>query len=192
MCEANVDTALIEKHWDTLVHLAASVMSGNASAVAALARFGSAARGDPIYEADVQLGRLLRTTFLADYFLKDPFRNELRRVLNRGEAVNALKRAIYTGRVSPAQAKRTEEMQAVADALSLLANIIMAWNTTQMQSVLDRWANRRQVIPAELTGKIAPTRLQGINLRGVFRFPVERYANEILPSQGVAITGKNG
>lgn len=192
VCEATVDTALIEKHWDTLVHLAASVMSGNASAVAALARFGSAARGDPIYEAGVQLGRLLRTAFLADYFVKDAFRNELRRVLNRGEAVNALKRAIYTGRVSPAQAKRAEEMQAVADALSLLANIIMAWNTTQMQAVLDRWANRRQVIPAELTGKIAPTRLQGINLRGVFRFPVERYASEILPSQTTPKTGTGG
>ena len=176
---------------DTLVHLASSVMSGNASAVTALARFGSAARGDPIFEAGVQLGRLLRTAFLADYFVKDAFRNELRRVLNRGEAVNALKRAIYTGRVSPAQAKRAEEMQAVADALSLLANIIMAWNTTQMQAVLDRWANRRQVIPAELTGKIAPTRLQGINLRGVFRFPVERYASEILPSQTEAKTGAN-
>ncbi len=110
---------------------------------------------------------------------------------NCGEAVNALKRAIYTGGVSPAQAKRTEEMQAVADALSLLANIIMAWNTTQMQAVLDRWANWRQVIPAELTGKIAPTRLQGINLRGVFRFPVERYASEILPPQAEAKTGTN-
>ena len=42
-------------------------MSGNASAVAALARFGSAARGDPVYEAGVQLGKLLRTAFLADY-----------------------------------------------------------------------------------------------------------------------------
>src|SRR3546814_14208234 len=82
-------------------------------------------------------------------------------------------------------------MQAVADALSLLANIIMAWNTTQMQAVLDRWANRRQVIPAELTGKIAPTRLQGINLRGVFRFPVERYASEILPSQTTPKTGRS-
>src|SRR3989442_1339510 len=192
VCEANVDVALIEKHWDSLVHLAASVMSGHASAVAALARFGSAAQGDPIYDAGVQLGRLLRTAFLADYFVKDAFRNELRRVLNRGEAVNALKRAIYTGRVSPAQAKRAEEMQAVADALSLLANIIMAWNTTQMQAVLDRWANRRQVIPAELTGKIAPTRLQGINLRGVFRFPVERYASEILPSQTTPKTGTGG
>ena len=56
VCEANVDIALIEKHWDSLVHLAASVMSGHASAVAALARFGSAAQGDPIYDAGVQLG----------------------------------------------------------------------------------------------------------------------------------------
>jgi hypothetical protein len=155
--------------------------------------YGSAAQGDPIYEAGVQLGRLLRTAFLADYFVKDAFRNELRRVLNRGEAVNALKRAIYTGRISPAQAKRVDEMQAVADALSLMANIVMAWNTSQMQAVLDRWSNRRQVIPPELIGKIAPTRLESINLRGVFRFPVDRYADQILPSRpNASITGTNG
>ena len=102
-------------------------------------------------------------------------------------------RAIYTGRISPAQAKRVDEMQAVADALSLLANIVMAWNTSQMQAVLDRWSNRRQAIPPELIGKIAPTRLESINLRGVFRFPVDRYADQILPSrQGAPITGTNG
>ena len=143
VCEANVDIALIEKHWDSLVHLAASVMSGHASAVAGLARFGSVAQGDPIYDAGVQLGRLLRTAFLADYFVKDAFRNELRRVLNRGKAVNALKRAIYTGRISSAQAKRVDEIQAAADALSLMVNIAVAWNIMQMQAVLDHWSNRR-------------------------------------------------
>ena len=76
--------------------------------------------------------------------------------------------------------------------LSLLANIVMAWNTSQMQAVLDRWSNRRQIIPPELIGKIAPTRLESINLRGVFRFPVDRYAGQILPSQGGAITGTDG
>lgn len=182
VCDASIDIDLIEKHWDTLVHLAASVMNGNASAVAALARFGSAARGEPVYEAGVQLGRLLRTAFLADYFVKTSFRQELRRVLNRGEAVNALKRAIYTGRISPAQAKRADEMQAVADGLSLLANTVMAWNTMQMQGVVNRWANRRQIIEADIMAKIAPTRLSGINLRGVFRFPVERYAADLMPS----------
>ena len=74
-----------------------------------------------------------------------------------------------------------------------LSNIVMAWNTSQMQAVLDRWSNRRQVIPPELIGKIAPTRLESINLRGVFRFPVDRYADQILPSRPNApITGTNG
>jgi hypothetical protein len=50
---------------------------------------------------------------------------------------------------------------------------------TVMQAVLDRWANRRLIVPPELTGRIAPTRLEGINLRGVFRFPVERCAYKL-------------
>jgi len=41
-----------------------------------------------------------------------------------------------------------------------------------MQAVLDRWATRRQVIPPKLIGRIAPTRLEGINLRGVSRSPL--------------------
>jgi hypothetical protein len=63
---------------------------------------------------------------------------------------------------------------------------VMAWNTAQMQAVLDRWAHRRQVVPPELIGRISPTRLEGINLRGVFRFPIERYADQLLPSQTAA------
>jgi len=183
VCKSDVNIALIESHWDSLVNLSASVMTGHCSAVAAMARFGSAARSDPVYEAGVQLGRLLRTSFLADYFTNPLFRHELRRVLNRGEAVNAMKRSIYVGRIVPAQAKQDEEMQAVADALNLLANIVMAWNTMQMQAALEAWANRRQFIAPELTEKIAPTRLEGINLRGIFRFPTERYAEQLLPSQ---------
>ncbi len=78
---------------------------------------------------------------------------------------------------------QSEEMQAVAGALSLLANIVMAWNTAQMQQVLDHWAQRRGgAVPPELIGRIAPTRTEGINLRGIFRFPVERYVDKILPS----------
>jgi TnpA family transposase len=119
------------------VHLVASVHSGHTSPVHVTARFGSAARGDPLYEAIVHLGQLLRTVILCDYFLNDVFRREVLRVLNRGEALNALMRAIYTGRIASHQAKQSEEMQAVADALSLLANIVMAWNTARIQQVLE-------------------------------------------------------
>ena len=83
-------------------------------------------------------------------------------------------------------------MQAVADRLSLLANTVIAWNTMQMQAVLNRWANRRQMIEADIMAKIAPTRLNGINLRGVFRFPVDRYAADLMPSLEVPISAAVG
>jgi len=127
-----------------------------------LNRFGSASRGDPLYEAGVHLGRLLRTVFLGDYFVLPVFRRELLRVLNRGESVNSLKRAVYAGRVAGHQAKRMDEMQAVADALSLLANIVMAWNTAQMQSVLDRWSEGRgRVVPPSSSGTSRPRAPRG-------------------------------
>jgi len=94
ICTASVDLHRIGSHWEQMIHLVASVHSGHSSAVHVTARFGSAARGDPLYEAVVHLGRLLRTVSLCDYFLNDVFRRELLRVLNRGEAANALKRAI--------------------------------------------------------------------------------------------------
>ena len=165
ICHAQIDLRKIVDHWEAIVHLVASVHNGHTSAVHALARFGSASRGDPLYEAMVQLGKFLRTVFLADYFVNATFRRELLRVLNRGEAVNALKRAIYAGRVAGYQAKRDDEMQAVADALSLLANSLMAWNTTKMQADLDHWGTpASNAVPPELIGRSAPTRKEGINL----------------------------
>jgi TnpA family transposase len=183
ICYANLDLSKVAAQWDRIVHLVASVHSGHTSAVNVLARYGSASRGDPLYEALVQLGRLLRTVFLADYFVNEAFRREILRVLNRGESVNALKRSIYVGRVAGYQAKQPEEMQAVADALSLLANIVMAWNTMKMQTVMNRWNTRRSTaVPPELIGRIAPTRTEGLNLRGAFSFPIDDYSPQLLPS----------
>jgi hypothetical protein len=45
----------------------------------------------------------------------------------------------------------------------LLANIVMAWNTRSSTAV-----------PPELIGRIAPTRTEGVNLRGVFSLPIEQ------------------
>jgi TnpA family transposase len=161
ICEASLDFSRVPLHWDQWVHLIASAYSGHTSAINVLARFGSAARGDPLYEVGVVIGRLLRTVFLADYFVNSTFRRELLRALNRGEATNALKRLIYTGHVANYQAKSEDEMQAVADALSLLANIVMAWNTAKMQAIFDRWALTRLRYPLPtLQGVHCCTRMQ--------------------------------
>jgi hypothetical protein len=96
---------------------------------------------------------------------------------------------IYTGRVSGHQAKSPDELQAVADALSLLANIVMAWNTATMQAVFDRWAHsRRGAVAPELIARCAPTRTEGLNMRGVFQFLIEPYADALMPSRVIPKT----
>jgi hypothetical protein len=57
-CDVQLDA--IETIWDDFVRVAASVQSGHCTAVQALARFGSAARGQPLYDGGVHLGRLFR------------------------------------------------------------------------------------------------------------------------------------
>ena len=37
-----------------------------------------------------------------------------------------------------------------------------------------------RIVPPALIGRIAATRTEGINLRGVFSFPIEQYAEQLL------------
>jgi TnpA family transposase len=79
----------------------------------------------------------MRTVFLADNCVKGEFRRGLLRVLNRGEYVDSLRVSISVGRRSGYQAKQHDEMHAIADALRLLVNVVMAWNT---KNAADTWS----------------------------------------------------
>ena len=74
----------------------------------------------------------------------------------------------------------------------MLASIVMARNTMQKQAVVSRWANLLYIIEADIVAKVSPTRPSGINLRGVFRFPVKRYAAHLMPSLAAAIIAAAG
>lgn len=163
--------------------MAASVQSGHCTAVQALARFGSAARGQPLYDGGVHLGRRFRTIFLIDYFTVLVFRGELQHALNRGEAVHNVQRAIHQGKIPVELTRHRHSMMAVSSALTLLTNAVMAWNTEHMQRALDTIEKLgNQPVLSEHLRSIAPTSLEGINLRGSFDFPIADYVRRLMPS----------
>ncbi len=189
VADADVRLVLIEIAWDELVRIAASVQTGQCTAVQALTRFGAAARGQHVYEAGVHLGRLFRTIFLVDYFTNSAFRQEMQHALNRGEAVHTVQRAIHYGKIPLELARHDASLAAVSSSLTLLTNAVMAWNTLHMQHALEAIeALGGESMRAEDLRQIAPTRLEGINLRGTFDFPIARYAHRLLPSATTAQT----
>src|SRR5574338_501155 len=128
---------LFEEWWDELTRLAASVLTGKTSAIDVMFRFGAAARGLPLYDACVHAGKLLRTLFLCDWYTKPVFQRELGGMLSRGEPVYTLQRTLHDGKMPRSSSRRGGELDGVSASLTLLCNIVMAWNTARMQTALD-------------------------------------------------------
>lgn len=166
--------------WDELLRLVASIHSGRVSATVAPQRFGSAAHGDPVHRAADQLGKLLRTLFLCDYFSNVEFRRELHTLLNRGESVHQRQRAIYTGRVATERGSRRDEMIAISGSLTLLTNLVIAWNTHRMQNTVDRWRKKDQMIDDDWLRRMGPAHFAHVNFRGTLSFPLDRYVEALL------------
>jgi len=188
-----VSVKAIERGWDDLVRLAASIRAGKVSAVHAIHRLGSAAVGDPLYRAAEHLGRLLRTLFLCDYLTIPDYRREIHTLLNRGESVHQLQRAIHGGQVAPERGRRRQEMAAISGAHALLTNIVLAWNTIRMDTVVAKLNRDGIGIEEDWLRRIGPAHFSHINFRGTFRFNVERYADVLVERAagfGVAKPGR--
>ncbi|MBK3844194.1 Tn3 family transposase, partial [Paraburkholderia aspalathi] len=170
----------IRDGWDELLRLVASIRSGRVSAIVALQRFGSAAQGDRVHRAADHLGKLLRTLFLCDYFSNADFRRELHTLLNRGESVHQLQRAIYIGKVAPERGRRRDEMVAISGSLTLLTNLVIAWNTQRMQATVDDWRRKGQLIDDDWLRRMGPAHFAHVNFRGTLSFPIDMYQEVLL------------
>jgi TnpA family transposase len=179
----------IKAGWDDLLRLVASIRAGRLSAKEALERLGSAAVGDPAHAAAHELGKLLRTIFLCDYFTKPDFRRELHTLLNRGESAHQLQRAVYHGRIAPQRGRRRDEMRAISGAHALLTNVVIAWNTMKMQEVVDRWRTEKHPIPEAWLRRMGPVHFGHINFKGTITFNIDEFVDALVQPSSRRRTG---
>ncbi len=182
--DQRISLCAIERGWDELLRLAASIRTVRVSAALALQRLGPAARGDPVHRAADHLGRLLRTIYLSDYMAVDDFRRKIHTLLDRSESVHQLQRAIYNGRVATERGGRQDEMQTISGSHALLANLVLASNTSKMHDVVFALRGSGMRIEDDWLRRIGPAHFGHINFRGTMRFGVERYVESLIQARG--------
>ena len=141
-----------------------------------------------MYRAGVALGRLLRSVYLCDYFISEPFRRLINRILVHGESVHQLQRAICRGSFSKPRGQREPELVALSGSLTLVTNLCLAWTTTQMQFVLDAKPEWLRQAGTEWVRNVSPAHFQNINFNGTFSFPFERYRGRLLSEAPQAVS----
>lgn len=161
-----VDEKLIVAHWNELLRLATSVRTGAASASLLLKRLGAYPRQNGLAMALREIGRIERTLFMLDWLEMPALRRQATAELNKGEARNALARAVCFHRLGRLRDRAVEAQQHRASGLALVTAAIALWNTVYLDRALDALRRRGETIPDTLLAHLAPVGWQHINLTG--------------------------
>jgi Tn3 transposase DDE domain len=145
------------------------------------------------HRAGTQFGQLWGAVYLCDYAAQEPFRRSDNRLLDRGESVHQLARIIHNGPIRSDRGRRREEKFLISGALTLLTNAVSAYNMWKLhQAVERRRAAGRDVPPDAILAHISPIGFRHINFHGVYRFPLDRYVDRLMPStmpQAIVVGG---
>ena len=175
-----IDVDHLAAHWEELLRLATSIRVGTVTASAMLRRLAAYPRQNGLAVALRELGRIERTMFTLDW-LRDPaLRRRANAGLNKGEARNALARAIFFNRLGEMRDRSFENQAYRASGLNLLVSAIILWNTRYLQAALADLGQRRTDVRPTLTRHIAPLGWEHIGLTGDYV-----WAADPMPADGL-------
>jgi len=109
----------IRAHWDEVLRLATSIKQGTVTASLVLRKLGSYPRQNGLAVALRELGRIERTLFILDWLQSVELRRRVHTGLNKGEARNALARAVFFYRLGEIRDRSFEQQQYRASGLTL-------------------------------------------------------------------------
>ncbi|SIO36560.1 Transposase and inactivated derivatives, TnpA family [Peptoclostridium litorale DSM 5388] len=164
-----INTKVIQENYDDVLKLAYSILEGKVSGSLIMSKLGSYARQNSLATALREMGRIEKTIFLFDYISNEALRRRIQKGLNKGEAVNALARAIFFGKRGELRERELYDQLQRASALNIIINAISIWNTVYLQKAIE-YTQQHGGLDESLIKHIAPLGWEHINFLGEYRF----------------------
>ena len=156
----------IRNHWDEILRLATSIPEGTVTASLMLRKLGSYPRQNGLAVALRELGRIERTLFILDWLQSVELRRRVHAGLNKGEARNALARAVFFNRLGEIRDRGFEQQRYRASGLNLVTAAIVLWNTVYLERVVNALRGHDPGIDDTLLQYLSPLGWEHINLTG--------------------------
>jgi TnpA family transposase len=156
----------VRAHWDEILRLATSIKHGTVTASLMLRKLGSYPRQNSLAIALRELGRIERTLFILDWLQSVDLRRRVHAGLNKGEARNALARAVFFNRLGEIRDRSFEQQRYRASGLNLVTAAIVLWNTVYLERAANVLYGLGQPVDSTLLQYLSPLGWEHINLTG--------------------------
>ncbi len=173
-----VNTAVIEDHWDDLLRLAASLKYGRATA-SLVGKLSASSRQNAFGSAIKEYGAIRRTIQSALYLSDENRRRRVGRQLNKGESTHALRRSLFFAREGHVRHHHVADQTEQALCLTLLTNLIVAWNTEYLERAVEQRRADGLVIDDELLRHISPASHDHIRFHGSYAIDIQQERAEL-------------
>jgi TnpA family transposase len=156
----------IRSHWDEILRLVTSIRQGTVTASLMLRKLSSYPRQNGLAVALRELGRIERSLFAMDWLQNIELRRRVTTGLNKGEARNALARAVFFNRLGELRDRSFENQRYRASGLNLATAAIVLWNTVYLERAIQALIDHGQSIDKNLLQHLSPLGWEHINLTG--------------------------
>lgn len=170
---SQVNAKLITEQWEEMRRVASSIRHGTVSASLLMRKLAAYPRQNRVARALTEMGKLERTAFLLEYFRDEALRRRVLIGLNKGEALHALARQLFFGRLGELRDRAFEDQMHRASCLHLLMAAIAAWNTVYLDKAITTLRKRDEDIPEATLAHIAPLGWEHIRLIGDYHFALQ-------------------
>ena len=161
-----VNIKQIRAHWDEILRLVTSIKHGTVTASLMLRKLGSYPRQNGLAVALRELGRIERTLFILDWLQSVELRRRVQAGLNKGEARNALARAVFFNRLGEIRDRGFEQQRYRASGLNLITAAIVLWNTVYLQRAVATLRDQGRSVDDDLLQYLSPLGWEHVNLTG--------------------------
>ena len=161
-----LDPAAIIGQWHELMRLKASIEAGAVLPSTILRKLAAAGPGNGLSRALRMLGRIERTLFTLQWLSDPDLRQRSHAGLNKGEASNSLRRAVFFHRQGEIRDRTFENQSFRASGLSLITAAIVHWNTIYLDRAVGQLRAQGATVSDDLLAHVAPLGWEHIALTG--------------------------
>jgi TnpA family transposase len=173
LISGRVNVKDISSNWDEVLRLIASIRAGIVTASLILKKLSNYPRQNGLAKALREIGKIERSLFALDWYQDLELRRRVNAGLNKGEARNALARAVFFNRLGELRDRSYEDQQGRASGLTLLTAAIALWNAVYLERVVAALRERGEDVPEEYLAHLSPLEWEHVTLTGVYRWDLD-------------------